>query len=397
MSSLTSPSEICENIIHHVKTSNLNYILSETPFSVNISLKKWFQKNNRIANFSKSNSEHMNMTEFKILRDANDDLKIKAEQAENESERLRETVAILTQKLYDETGAKCDLQEKLRKFDIHLDEKTEEIKVFKGVIRKHADEIAKQKSEVREITKVLKIKEKEIYNLENKAGNQLHTIQTLKDSNKTLKNDNKKLEKAKRQSENHAALKIKGLEKELADGKSSNIKDPVPKVATSTASVQVENECNLCCKVSSSEGNMKDHIESTHVDKNNNFECTKCMQLYPTKVELEAHTENDHQQFSSASKYDYSCTFCEKEFTAFAQLIDHMKSVHDLDSANQHLSTSKDWTEIYPAIADLIELCQSCTVAHEDGHFGFKVCEEHRGDFNDIFTELKEQYPDQIE
>ena len=39
-----TPQEICENVIHHVKISKLNFILSETPYSVNISLRKRFLK-----------------------------------------------------------------------------------------------------------------------------------------------------------------------------------------------------------------------------------------------------------------------------------------------------------------------------------------------------------------
>ena len=100
---------------------------------------------------------------------------------------------------------------------------------------------------------------------------------------------------------------------------------------------------------------MKVHIKSSHIDENNNFECRQCMKLFPTKVALEAHTESDHQKISNASKYDFPCTFCDKEFPEFAHLIAHMKRFHDLDSANEHLNTIKDWKEIYPEIVNLIK------------------------------------------
>ena len=39
-----SAQTICENLVTQIKRSNLNFILSETPYSVNISLRKRFLK-----------------------------------------------------------------------------------------------------------------------------------------------------------------------------------------------------------------------------------------------------------------------------------------------------------------------------------------------------------------
>ena len=38
------PSQICENVLSYIKKSNLNFFLSETPFSLTLNLKKAFLK-----------------------------------------------------------------------------------------------------------------------------------------------------------------------------------------------------------------------------------------------------------------------------------------------------------------------------------------------------------------
>ena len=90
-----------------------------------------------------------------------------------------------------------NLLDQLQKAKHSFNEKNEEIKVLKSVIKKNGDEIAKNKSESKEFSKLVRSKEKEIHNLENKAENLAYTLQNLKDKNNMLKNEVKKLEKAK--------------------------------------------------------------------------------------------------------------------------------------------------------------------------------------------------------
>ena len=220
-----------------------------------------------------------------------------------------------------------------------LDEKNEEIKLLKGVIAKHTEEVAKYKSEIKETTKLIKSNQKETHNLEKKVENQQNTIKNLKDANNKVKNENKKLENAKKQSEK----KAQGLEQNLAAIKSANTKDSESKINTSTAAIQVEIPCNKCIETSSSEGKIKNHVGREHVDQdnNNNIKCIQGLKMFSTNKELEAHV-NDHQIPSAST--DFSCTFCEQTFLNFAKLIVHIKGAHQINLRNSRLAATDQCT-----------------------------------------------------
>ena len=339
------PFQTCDLLLSLVKNSNLNFSLSESPFSVSLSIKKSFiRKANgilRASNICEFSSQGLK-EENKILKDKNIGLQAVIEQ----TDALENTVHELSSKLqkaneFAETTSKSNnnMLEKFKRNTKQLDEKTEEIKLLKGVIAKHTEEVAKYKSEIKETTKLIKSNQKETHNLEKKVENQQNTIKNLKDANNKIKNENKKLENAKK----HSEKKAEGLEKNLAAIKSANTKDSESKINTSTAAIQVEIPCNKCIETSSSEGKIKNHVGREHVDQdnNNNIKCIQGLKMFSTNKELEAHV-NDHQIPSAST--DFSCTFCEQTFLNFAKLIVHIKGAHQINLRNSRLAATDQCT-----------------------------------------------------
>ena len=76
------------------------------------------------------------------------------------------------------------------------------MKLLKGSIKKSSDSENEQKKAMIETKKVLKSKDKEIYNLETKADNSLGTVNNLKESNTALKKEKAKVEKKVKMLEN---------------------------------------------------------------------------------------------------------------------------------------------------------------------------------------------------
>ena len=201
-----SPAEVCEKLLNQVKTSNLNYILSETPYSANICIRKWFQKN-KVATLLSSESENSYIEDNKRL-------KMKLKKVETENDALKVTVRSLEKKA---EKAESDLNDFKKKNKNVSDDKTEDIKILKSVIKKNNEEISMLKVDSGQRNKIIKSKEKEIFNLVNKNENQMDTIKTLKENNNSLKIEIKKLDKTMKQKKKDSDKKIEALIKSSKD------------------------------------------------------------------------------------------------------------------------------------------------------------------------------------
>ena len=95
-------------------------------------------------------------------------------------------------------SAEYELFEYINKHRNSVQDKVEEIKVIKRVLKNKDDEIARNKMEMNKIAKQAKANEKVIYNLENKVDNLVEANKKSKEANNTLKSENKKLEKVYR-------------------------------------------------------------------------------------------------------------------------------------------------------------------------------------------------------
>ena len=94
--------QACECILGFVKNSNLNYNLNESPFSVNISIRKSFIKDKdgavRVPNLGGFHSTEPKASEFKI-EDKVESLQATIAQHESENEVLNLTIHDLSIKL----------------------------------------------------------------------------------------------------------------------------------------------------------------------------------------------------------------------------------------------------------------------------------------------------------
>ena len=97
-----SPQDVCQQLLHQLRLSNLNFLISETPYSANICLRKRFvkdPKNHTILPDAKplSNSnEKILENQIHALVNENSTLKSQIESAKKAS---RETINLLEEKL----------------------------------------------------------------------------------------------------------------------------------------------------------------------------------------------------------------------------------------------------------------------------------------------------------
>ena len=143
-----------------------------------------------------------------------------------------------------------------------------------------------------------------------------------------------------------------------------------------------------------------EHGKAGHF-KNNSFKCFLCRILFGSEAELETHIQSDHGHVDDKTEHEYSCTFCDEDFTDFVKLIAHIKASHkkrnECELSDKTGAGVIDWKKNNPEVAALIENCSNCSVSSEDRNFTFALCDIHRGDFTNIYSNLKETFPNLIE
>ena len=208
MATSISANYICDQIIQEIRSSQLNFVISETPYSAQISLRKKFLKE-----FNPGKTVQGNLaTQQNYLEEALDNI----EKFKVQSESDRDTIAILETKVQK---AEADLYDSIEKQRNGINNKMEEIKVMKGALKNKDDEISRTKSELAKLSKIVKANEKEIYKLENLSENKDQTIKNLKDvcrNNKREKDElvkaNKMKTKKKRSSDKNSNLLVSQTE-----------------------------------------------------------------------------------------------------------------------------------------------------------------------------------------
>ena len=125
-------------------------------------------------------------------------LKAELEQSKQVCKKLKETNHVLEKKIEKMNGEFTAITEKQKKA---LDEKHDEIKIFKEVVKNLNNEKSQVCEEHNQKIKITKKKDKEIYNLETKVENLNDNVKNLKENIKGLKNEKSKLEKSLKNSE----------------------------------------------------------------------------------------------------------------------------------------------------------------------------------------------------
>ena len=418
---------VCNQILDQIKNSNLNFQLVESPYSSKISIKKtnvkiYPENISQFPNISfkypppgfpahvpcqvptgapSDHNLHQNNTMddpvvTKLMLLESEMIAVKSEKSESDKEidSYRKTIQVLEEKLAHDEKVMYDLSNNSKKSE---NDKQEEIKVLKGVIKNKNDEIAKQKEDAKDFNKVLKGKEKEIHNLETKASNQEQNIAGLKQSNYDFKNEVKKLKKSIKQKQNEM----------------NKTKTPTP-----TPPVYL---CYICEKSSKRIEDMKKHVEQEHGNNakeqdgntnsdrtlehklseynnnndNNILSCTMCGNKFAVIDHLVAHIHAYHNipvTYSNPARRkpmiissEFQCNFCEKSFPCAAQLSEHTKSEHvkSAISLDEDILDLSYETEKYSKIAEKtfnLDICNTSSKItiryqrrHKDAQFSVRV------------------------
>ena len=244
-----NPNQTCEVLLSQIKNSNLNFNLSETPFSASVCIRKSFIRDLngtiRAANIGVSTLHDSRLLdENRIL--------------ENENKRLKEVLAKKEAEFETLSGRECLIQEldfKLQKcqgeLEINLretmevvkkkehvektlDDKRENIKVIENVIKTQNSKIQKLKDNESGLEKELKITEKQLNKINVKCENLVDNFENAKQENKSLKNKIKALEKNVYKLEKSFPLKSKKPQDQVLDKENNSEKKNKPEIPDST-------------------------------------------------------------------------------------------------------------------------------------------------------------------
>ena len=200
-----SPSDRCDQIFWLIKNSDLNYWSQETPFGLNIQLKKKFVKRWGTAyaspNYSQSNLEENISNIYQndnksALEDKNKQLKQDLRMLQADKEKSQDIIILLETKLANAESEVMNVYKEPDTTKKALETEVENFQVLKSVIKNSNSDIVKKSNEINCATKTIKSKEKEIYNLEKKSNNQQDTIQRLKADLARIKTEKQTVEKA---------------------------------------------------------------------------------------------------------------------------------------------------------------------------------------------------------
>ena len=174
--------EVFHQLMYQLRSSNLNFILSETPYSAQILLRKRFLKE---ASGPSSNFSSLNQNHDTELQNKNDSLAKLVQDLSLSNESSKETVNILEDKI-----AKIEA-EAMKNYK----DSSDKVDTLKGVIKNHKIEIENIKKDLKLENKTVKEKSKEIFKLEQKCENLQNNVKNFKLEISTLKSENKKIVK----------------------------------------------------------------------------------------------------------------------------------------------------------------------------------------------------------
>ena len=201
---VTSESQVCQQVLDHLRSSNLNFLVTETPFSATINVRKRFLKSSQgsVALSNLCSTEAIHMLENESLKNEVVSLREALNQSEVNHKSTEETCSILEQKISKIEAAA------LKAFE----EKNSDVTTLKNVIKNNKSENMKLKSELNQLNKTLKSKEKETRDLQKSNINKQDSIRALKEGTNQINDKKHKLEK-----------EVRKLEKKVSNlGKTEN-------------------------------------------------------------------------------------------------------------------------------------------------------------------------------
>ena len=176
---------ICETLVQQIRRSRLNFLISETSYGVNISLKKKVIKEastKEIANVWRNLELFKGSDENGELAEENKLLRRSVEKLESENVTNKEIINVLESKVEKaESEAYLTLKE-IRVAREYRGKVVQDNTVLKDVISNFQKEIHKNKNDLAHASKIIKNKDKEVHNPNTKIINQQDTIKNLKDT-----------------------------------------------------------------------------------------------------------------------------------------------------------------------------------------------------------------------
>ena len=198
----TNINNSCSEVLDCIRNSNLNYSCQETPYSLYITVRKSWNKH-----IQSSNAQ---------LRHVQEDRDRKVAGSNSKNQELSDVKADLesTKKVNDELRTKietamADIKHHQSESEEKLSRKDDENKVLKNTLENCKSEKERLKSELKSLQKVLKSKDKEIFNLETFKLNNQDAVSSVKNENEKLKMLEKKkvnLQKLKCPIENNNSI-----------------------------------------------------------------------------------------------------------------------------------------------------------------------------------------------
>jgi hypothetical protein len=357
--------DVCQELLKQLRSSHLNFLISETPYSVKICLRKRFLKEAvapepKLSIGAETCDQNLN-DQIQLLVSENSILK--TEICEHDKKSLSDTVNVLEKKL---SKAKASA---LKSFN----SKNEEILTLNASLKKKDQELENQKKDLNKRGKIVKEKEKEIYRLQQKNENLESNLKKLNSEINDLKTENKRLvkgnsgKKIKSSSTNTMLTTPLDIETMYSSSFSTtsvtgNLSMPsaclMPSISPSSKSIpptystvtntipqsdiptisQVKTSSTLevinPITDKNSEQSFSDHQKFPIPDENSNNKpncapdnlyCQLCEFCSGSKSDLAYHVKSCHEDKWSDSVF---CTFCGKHYENFCQVEAHIKTDH---------------------------------------------------------------------
>ena len=221
----------CEFLLKQLKSTNLNFILQETPYSVYLTIRKSFIKNLNTNNPSQTFNVSEETLNKKIADLEAENLLLKSnifghrsemtnsEQTIIKLEEKIKTAEIETIKNIQETKK---VEKQFHRLEDILVEKEKEIMKLRTISKNLNDDVVKTKENLQNVSKSLKVSEKESFKAKNKCDNLESTITKLKAEQCSLQKTIKKFEKSEKKK---TLEEMKSKTKQFKDLETSKAKD----------------------------------------------------------------------------------------------------------------------------------------------------------------------------
>ena len=245
----------CSKLLDGIKSSQLDFLLQETPYSVFLTIRKKY-----IKNFKPASKDELfeNESVIEDLKQENENLRNVAKEITIENEANKNKVTVLEKRLEQ---AEEDMLKHLENEKNQKSKLTDEIDVLKKIKKKDNDSIvrlttdlSKSKSELKSLRKALANTEKMNENLRDKADNlNVSKCNLVKEKGKLVA-EVKSLKK-----------KVRNMEEENFSNNDTCISSQSP-ICLANASSQTTNplKCLICEKLCTDSFDLKNHSEIDH-------------------------------------------------------------------------------------------------------------------------------------